>query len=106
VLLQSSGVGNSLNALTSLLIPYEIPVPMIVSMRGDAGEWNAAQSPMGHGIRGIFDAIKIPHVTIERGERAAGVIERASAQAFESRMTCACLLPRLLTMSEPSLTEV
>src|SRR5205807_5069838 len=64
VMLQSSGVGNSLNALTSLLIPYEIPVPMIVSMRGDAGEWNAAQAPMGRGIRGIFDAIAIPHVTV------------------------------------------
>ena len=97
VLLQSSGVGNSLNALTSLLIPYEIPVPMVVSMRGDAGEWNAAQAPMGHGIRGIFDAIQIPHVTVEHGDGAARVVERASAQAFESRTTCACLLPRLLT---------
>ena len=52
VMLQSSGVGNSLNALTSLLIPYEIPVPMIVSMRGDAGEWNAAQMPMASKIAG------------------------------------------------------
>ena len=97
MLLQSSGVGNSLNALTSLLIPYEIPVPMVVSMRGDAGEWNAAQAPMGQGIRGIFDAIRIPHVTVERDERAAAVVEQASERAFESRTTCACLLPRLVT---------
>src|SRR5436190_19002056 len=99
VLLQSSGVGNSLNALTSLLIPYAIPAPMIVSMRGDAGEWNAAQEPMGRGIRRIFDAIGIPHVTVDVGDTAAGVIERAAAQSFKSQTTCACLLPRLVTTS-------
>src|SRR5262245_9981953 len=42
VMLQSSGLGNSLNALTSLFVPYQIPVLMIVSLRGDVGEWNAA----------------------------------------------------------------
>src|SRR5258707_9009208 len=82
VMLQSSGVGNSLNAITSLLIPCEIPVPMIVSVRGDAGEWNAAQAPMGRGIRGIFDAIAIPHGTGESGEPAAGTIERPVAKPF------------------------
>jgi sulfopyruvate decarboxylase subunit alpha len=97
VMLQSSGVGNSLNALTSLLIPYEIPVPMVISMRGDAGEWNAAQAPMGRGIRGIFDAIAIPHVTVESGEAAADIVAHAATAAFESKRTCACLLPRLLT---------
>jgi len=101
VLLQSSGVGNSLNALTSLLIPYGIPVPMVVSMRGDAGEWNAAQEPMGRGIRGIFDAIRIPHVTIESGAAAAEATARAARTAFESKTTCACLLPRLVTTSTP-----
>ena len=49
VLLQSSGLGNSLNALTTLLIPYQIPMLMVISMRGDAGEWNDAQVPMGFG---------------------------------------------------------
>src|SRR3954470_6323440 len=65
VMLQSSGLGNSLNALTSLLIPYQIPVLMVVSMRGDAGEWNSAQVPMGQAVRGILDAISIPHATVE-----------------------------------------
>ena len=96
-LLQSSGVGNSLNALTSLLIPYGIPVPMVVSMRGDAGEWNAAQEPMGRGIRGIFDAIAIPHMTVESAAATAVVVRHAAARSFESHTTCACLLPRLLT---------
>jgi len=101
VLLQSSGVGNSVNALTTLLIPYEIPVPMVVSMRGDAGEWNPAQTPMGRGIRGIFDAIAVPHVTVDSAEAAAGVVSSAARSSFESRTTRACLLPRLLTTATP-----
>ena len=36
VMLQSSGLGNSLNALTSLLIPYRIPVLLVVSMFASA----------------------------------------------------------------------
>jgi sulfopyruvate decarboxylase subunit alpha len=101
VMLQSSGVGNSLNALTSLLIPYEIPVPMVVSMRGDAGEWNAAQAPMGRGIRGVFDAIGIPHMTVDSADTAAVVVRHAAERSFESNTTCACLLPRLVTTSTP-----
>jgi sulfopyruvate decarboxylase TPP-binding subunit len=37
VMLQSSGIGNSLNAITPLLLPYQIPVLMVMSMRGDPG---------------------------------------------------------------------
>src|SRR5579862_2244787 len=36
VMLQSSGLGNSLNAIASLLVPYQIPVLIVISMRGDA----------------------------------------------------------------------
>ena len=81
VMLQSSGLGNSLNALTSLLLPYQIPVLIVVSMRGDAGEWNAAQVPMGRAVRSIFDAIGVPHVDGRIGgcrarDRAAGREDR------------------------------
>src|SRR5205809_4822912 len=64
VMLQSSGLGNSLNALTSLLVPYRIPVLIVISLRGDAGEWNAAQIPMGRADRPLFHAIRTPHATI------------------------------------------
>jgi sulfopyruvate decarboxylase alpha subunit len=97
VLLQSSGLGNSLNALTSLLIPYAIPALMIVSMRGDEGEWNTAQMPMGRAVRAILDAIGIAHVTVESGEAAGEIVRQAAARAFETRISCACLLPKRLT---------
>ena len=100
VMLQSSGIGNSLNALTSLLLPYQIPVLMIVSMRGDAGEWNAAQVPMGRAVRAIFDAIGVPHTTVDSAEGASETVRIAGTTTFGTRVTGACLLPRRLTVSD------
>jgi sulfopyruvate decarboxylase subunit alpha len=99
VMLQSSGLGNSLNALTSLLLPYQIPVLIVVSMRGDAGEWNAAQVPMGRAVRPIFDAIAIPHATVESADAAAETVRAAGVDALAARSPRACLLPRRLTTS-------
>ena len=97
VMLQSSGLGNSLNAITSLLIPYQIPALMVISMRGDAGEWNAAQVPMGRAVRGILDAIGVPHTTVDSGDAAAATVRVAGKSAFGTRVTGACLLPRKVT---------
>lgn len=111
VLLQSSGLGNSLNAITSLLVPYQIPVLMIVSMRGDAGEWNSAQMPMGRAVRDILDAIGIAHSTVGE-DGAADTVRRAGESAFASCVSHACLLPKRVTTaptasstSTPTLTS-
>src|SRR5258707_8444129 len=85
VMLQSSGLGNSLNAITSLLMPYQIPVLMVVSMRGDSGEWNAAQVPMGRAVRGILESIGIPHSTVESAAGAADTVRLAGKTAFGTR---------------------
>jgi sulfopyruvate decarboxylase alpha subunit len=97
VMLQSSGLGNSLNALTSLLVPYRIPVLMLVSMRGEEDEWNPAQMPMGRAVRSILDAVGIAHTTLDRADGAAKAVEQVGRRAFESRLPAACLLPRRLT---------
>jgi sulfopyruvate decarboxylase subunit alpha len=97
VLLQSSGLGNSLNALTSLVLPYQIPMLIVVSMRGDASEWNSAQVPMGRAVRAIFDAIGIPHVTVDAESEVAETVRVTAATAFGTRVPNACLLPRRLT---------
>ena len=98
VMLQSSGLGNSLNALTSLVLPYKIPLVMIISMRGDAGEWNEAQVPMGRAVRSICDAIGVPHATAETAESTAETIRLVATTAFGTRMPGACLLPRRVTV--------
>jgi sulfopyruvate decarboxylase subunit alpha len=101
VMLQSSGLGNSINALTSLLVPYQIPVLFIVSMRGDAGEWNSAQIPMGRGLRQILDAIGVPHITVDDPDAAADAVAAIGRTAFDVRLPAACLLSRRVTAPRP-----
>lgn len=100
VMLQSSGLGNSLNALTSLLVPYRIPMLIVISMRGDEGEWNAAQVPMGRAVRPILDAITIPHATAGTPETTAEIVRQMGQHAFRTGLPGACLLPRHLTVPQ------
>jgi sulfopyruvate decarboxylase alpha subunit len=97
VMLQSSGLGNSLNAVTSLLLPMQIPALAVVSMRGDDNEWNAAQVAMGRAVPGILDAIGVPFTTIDSPEAAGEAVRIAGQTAFATRLMRACLLPRRIT---------
>jgi sulfopyruvate decarboxylase subunit alpha len=97
-MLQSSGLGNSINALTSLLVPYQIPALILISMRGDAGEWNAAQVPMGRAVPAICDAIGLSIATAESPETTADVVALVGKSAFGTRLPGVCLLPRRLTV--------
>jgi sulfopyruvate decarboxylase subunit alpha len=103
VMLQSSGLGNSINALTSLLVPYQIPALIVISMRGDETEWNPAQVPMGRAVPAICDAIGVPHTTVESPEAAADLVTRVGTRAFDSRLPAACLLPRRMTVPRTTL---
>lgn len=102
VMLQSSGLGNSINALTSLLVPYRIPALIVISMRGDETEWNPAQVPMGRAVPGICDAIGVPHVTVDSARATRDHVARTGQRAFESRLPAACLLPRRITVPRPA----
>jgi sulfopyruvate decarboxylase alpha subunit len=104
VLLQSSGLGNSLNAITSLILPYKIPMLVNISMRGDTGEWNDAQVPMGRAVRPICDAIGMPHATVDAPDTAAETVRLVGLTAFGTRMPGACLLPRRITAARPCLS--
>jgi sulfopyruvate decarboxylase subunit alpha len=102
VMLQSSGLGNSLNAMSTLLVAYQIPALIVISMRGDAGEWNWAQVPMGRLVRPALDALGIQQVIVERPEEAERLVVAAAALAFGTRMPAACLLPRRVTVPPPA----
>ena len=56
--MQSSGVGNIPNFL-SLVKGGGFPLLMMVSMRGDYGEENPWQYPMGQAVQPIFDAMGV-----------------------------------------------
>lgn len=96
VMLQSSGLGNSINALASLNVAFEIPILMLITMRGGEGEWNPTQHPMGLAVRPVLESLHIPHVTIESGDHAEEQVRRSGEQAFATKLPTACLLARKL----------
>ena len=58
LLLQSSGVGNCINML-SLPQICQLPLLMLVTMRGDWGEFNPWQVPMGQGAQAALESIGV-----------------------------------------------
>jgi sulfopyruvate decarboxylase subunit alpha len=59
ILMQNSGLGNSINAIKSLLELYKIPVVFIMSHRGAEGEKIQAQIPMGQLTPPLLDLLNI-----------------------------------------------
>jgi sulfopyruvate decarboxylase alpha subunit len=62
LVMQNSGLGNCVNALASLDVASQIPLVLVISHRGDLGEFNPAQVPMGQATERILDALDIRHV--------------------------------------------
>jgi sulfopyruvate decarboxylase alpha subunit len=91
LLMQSSGVGNCINTL-SLAKVCGFPLLMIVTMRGEWGEANPWQVPMGqiaaHSLR-LAGAI-VYEVT--QPEAAAPAVEAAARIAFNAGLMVAVLL--------------
>jgi len=97
VVLQTSGLGNSLNALGSFVVPYQIPMLLIVSERGGLGEFNPAQVPFGHAVPRVLDALGIQTFALQSEEEIAPVLSGAAELAFSTRMPVAVVLTMLLT---------
>jgi sulfopyruvate decarboxylase alpha subunit len=96
VLMQSSGFGNIPNALASLLVPYQLPVVLVISERGVLGEFNAVQVPISRVIRPALDALGIPHVTLEREDEVEFLVTRSIHQCHRTQQPAALILsPRL-----------
>lgn len=68
MLVQSSGVGNMINALMSLTTYYGLPLPVFVSHRGIYKEGIAAQVPMGRALTPVLDALGFEYTKIDGPE--------------------------------------
>lgn len=77
ILMQNSGLGNSVNVLASLYKFYNLPVLMIMSHRGTEGEKIGAQVPMGKATPGVLDALEIAYFHPKNLEEASRIIYEA-----------------------------
>jgi sulfopyruvate decarboxylase subunit alpha len=92
LLIQNSGLGNSVNALASLVMYYEIPLIIIASHRGTEGERIKAQVPMGEATPKILEAIGMAHRILERSSDLEKIRE-SIIKANTSGKPVAILLP-------------
>lgn len=91
ILMQSGGLGNSLNALLSLAVLYKIPIPLLISWRGIYKENIIAQSAMGQHITRLFEASDIPYTEIHTDTQVSE-LDHILQQAFEHETPYGVLL--------------
>ncbi len=91
VLMQSSGVGNCINML-SLPVQSRSPLLMIVTMRGEWGEFNPWQVPMGQAVVASLEAIGVQTVRADNGDEAVAAVSQATTMAFDGDQQVAVLL--------------
>jgi sulfopyruvate decarboxylase subunit beta len=89
IFIQSSGIGNMINALLSLTGFYELPLAMFISQRGIYKEGIAAQLPMGQRLPKILKGAGIPYSTISTAgdlsiieKKLPGVYRKNKMHAF------------------------
>lgn len=92
LMMQVSGLGNSINGLASLAIPYQIPFLMLISQRGELGEFNSAQITMGKAARGVLNALGIQHFTLQRLDEVAMLMDGAIKTAYTAQQPVALFL--------------
>ena len=104
LLMQSSGVGNCINML-SLPANCRAPLLMLVTMRGEWGEFNPWQVPMGQATAPVLRAAGvIVHRATEAGE-VAPMVAAAAALAYDSRVSVAVLLSQSLIGAKQFVTK-
>jgi sulfopyruvate decarboxylase TPP-binding subunit len=95
LLMQSSGAGNCINML-SLMKGGRFPFLTLVSMRGDFGEGNPWQSPMGQAVEPVLTAMGVICLRIERREEVVPTVGAALTMVFQSGHAVAVLLTQKL----------
>lgn len=101
MLVQSSGLGNALNALGSLAMAYHIPFPLLVSLRGELGEFNPAQLQMGRAVPGCLAALHIQHVTLATERDLATIVSGAIKTCYTAEEPFGILLSAQLSGWKP-----
>ena len=95
VLMQSSGVGNCANMLA---FPHTCRIPMLllVTMRGQYGERNPWQVPMGQAARSVLEAMGVLVSDATSADKLADTVDAAAAMAFSCGEICAVLIGQKL----------
>ncbi len=95
LLMQSSGVGNCINML-SLSVNCRMPFLTLVTMRGEWGEFNPWQVPMGVATPTVLGAAGVHVRRADRPDEAVEMVAASAALAFDSHIPVAVLFSQRL----------
>ena len=84
IAIQSSGLGNMLNAILSLTVTFGLPLPILASWRGGKTENIPAQIPFNRSLTRILAAAGIPFTVLSRPD-TAHEIGAAISRAYDKR---------------------
>ena len=96
-LMQTSGFATLANVLASLVVPYQLPLLMMISERGTLGDHQLGQAIVCRTMRPILQTLGIEHFAIERLEDVEFVVDRMIRQAYSTQAPAAMILSPLLT---------
>ncbi|HEX2200105.1 MAG TPA: thiamine pyrophosphate-binding protein [Burkholderiales bacterium] len=93
LLMQSSGVGNVINVL-GMVKECRFPLLILVTMRGEEGEFNPWQVPMGQATRATLEAMGTVVQRPSSAEDIAPTVNAALRLAYNSYASVAVLIPQ------------
>ena len=91
LLMQSSGVGNLVNVLGMVQV-CRFPLLMIITMRGEQGEFNPWQVPMGQTTARVLETMGVAVRQAGEPSTVAGHVHTALRLVFEARAAEAVLI--------------
>lgn len=93
LLMQSSGVGNIVNVL-GMVKECRFPLVTLVTMRGEEGEFNPWQVPMGQATRAVLEALGTVVQRPASAQDIAPTVNAALRLAYNSYASVAVLIPQ------------
>ncbi len=100
-LMQTSGFATIPNALASMVVPYQIPLLMMISERGTLGDHQLGQAIVCRTMRPVLQSLGIEHFAIERLDDVEAVADGMIRQAYATQAPAAIILSPLLTRKSP-----
>jgi sulfopyruvate decarboxylase alpha subunit len=91
IAMQSSGVGNCINAL-GYASTLRAPCLLLVTMRGQWGEFNPWQVPMGQATRTVMEAMGVKCFPVDKPEEVGETFAAAADLAFNGDFAAAVLI--------------
>ena len=91
LLMQSSGVGNCINVL-GMMHECRFPFLTLITMRGEQGEFNPWQVPMGQATQSVLESMNVAVHRVTEARAAGATVASAAERAHASQSAQAVLI--------------